>query len=246
MLEGDWYYRNKSVGVVKNNFVLFKVLCFLFRFKTIQIQAFLIGMFSVFSVSATIEISEALLLKIQNKYGKEAPLRVRQWQSLMQTAKGLSDQEKLQKVNDFFNYRIKFVDDLLLWNVVDYWATPLEFLARGKGDCEDYSIAKYFTLKELGVSEKKMRITYVKALKLNQAHMVLTYYSSPRAVPVVLDNLIPEIKLATKRTDLLPVYSFNGLGLWLAKTRGNGKRVGNADKLNLWTELTQRMINNTF
>ncbi len=218
----------------------------LFRFKTIQLQAFVIGLLAVFSVSATIEISEALLLKIQNKYGKEAPLRIKQWQSLMKTAKGLSDQEKLQKVNDFFNYRIKFVDDLRLWNVADYWATPLEFLARGKGDCEDYSIAKYFTLKELGVSEKKMRITYVKALKLNQAHMVLTYYASPRDIPVVLDNLIPEIKLATKRTDLMPVYSFNGMGLWIAKARGNGKRVGNANKLNLWEELTQRMINNTF
>ncbi len=206
----------------------------------------MIGLLAVFSVSATIEISEVLLLKIQNKYGKEASLRVKQWQVLMQTAKGLSDQEKLKKVNDFFNYRIKFVDDLLLWNVADYWATPLEFLARGKGDCEDYSIAKYFTLKELGVSEKKMRITYVKALKLNQAHMVLTYYSSPRDIPVVLDNLITEIKLATKRTDLMPVYSFNGMGLWIAKARGNGKRVGNANKLNLWEELTQRMMNNTF
>jgi predicted transglutaminase-like cysteine proteinase len=231
---------------VKKFPVLFKVLCFLFRFKTIQLQAFVIGLLAVFSVSATIEISEALLLKIQNKYGKEAPLRVKQWQVLMQTAKGLSDQEKLKKVNDFFNSRIKFVDDLRLWNVADYWATPLEFLARGQGDCEDYSIAKYFTLKELGVSEKKMRITYVKALKLNQAHMVLTYYSSPRDIPVVLDNLITDIKLATKRTDLMPVYSFNGMGLWIAKARGNGKRVGNANKLNLWEELTQRMINNTF
>ncbi len=231
---------------MKKSPVLFKVLCFLFRFKTIQVQAFVIGLLAVFSVSATIEISEALLLKIQNKYGKEASLRVKQWQVLMQTAKGLSDQEKLKKVNDFFNYRIKFVDDLRLWNVADYWATPLEFLARGQGDCEDYSIAKYFTLKELGVSEKKMRITYVKALKLNQAHMVLTYYSSPRDIPVVLDNLITEIKLATKRTDLMPVYSFNGMGLWIAKARGNGKRVGNANKLNLWEELTQRMINNTF
>jgi predicted transglutaminase-like cysteine proteinase len=231
---------------VKKFPVLFKVLCFLFKFKTIQLQAFVIGLLAVFSVSATIEISEALLLKIQNKYGKEAPLRVKQWQVLMQTAKGLSDQEKLKKVNDFFNSRIKFVDDLRLWNVADYWATPLEFLARGQGDCEDYSIAKYFTLKELGVSEKKMRITYVKALKLNQAHMVLTYYSSPRDIPVVLDNLITDIKLATKRTDLMPVYSFNGMGLWIAKARGNGKRVGNANKLNLWEELTQRMINNTF
>ena len=117
-----------------------------------------------------------------------------------------------------------------MWGVKDYWATPLEFLSRGAGDCEDYSIAKYFTLKELGVSEKKMRITYVKALKLRQAHMVLTYFETPRSVPLVLDNLIPTIKPATQRKDLLPVYSFNGSGLWLAKSRGSGKKVGSSSR----------------
>jgi hypothetical protein len=56
--------------------------------------------------------------------------------------------------------------------------------------------------------------------------------------------LIPEIKLATKRKDLLPVYSFNGTGLWMAKSRGDGKSVGNSKKLNLWAELTKRMLKN--
>ena len=226
--------------------VLKKMFLLLRGVRAIQLQAFLIGMLTVFSVSASLEISDDLLSKIYNKYGKSASSRITQWQKLMLSAKGLSDQEKLKKVNDFFNQRIRFVDDLYLWNVRDYWATPLEFLSRGEGDCEDYSIAKYFTLKEMGISEKKMRITYVKALRLNQAHMVLTYYSSPRAVPVVLDNLIPDIKPANKRTDLLPVYSFNGSGLWLAKSKGSGKRVGEASRLNLWSELKQRMTNNKF
>jgi len=208
--------------------------------------AFLIGMFSVFVVSATLKISDELLAKIQSKYGVEASTRLQEWQKLMETAKNLPELEKLHEVNRFFNSRIDFVDDIYLWGVNDYWATPLEFLARGAGDCEDYSIAKYFTLQELGVSEKKMRITYVKAVKLNQAHMVLTYFSTPRAIPVVLDNLIPQIKLATERKDLLPVYSFNGLGLWLAKARGSGKRVGNSGRLNMWTELKNRMLSNAF
>jgi len=95
----------------------------------------------------------------------------------------------------------------------------LEFLATGAGDCEDFAIAKYFTLLELGVDESKMRITYVKSLRRNQPHMVLTFFASPKSVPEVLDNLIPEIKPATQRSDLLPVYSFNGTGLWTAKAR---------------------------
>jgi len=211
-----------------------------------KMASFIFGMLAVFAVSATLEISDALLAKIQNKYGAESVVRIQQWQKLMLTAKGLPEKEKLQQVNNFFNRRIDFVDDIYLWGANDYWATPLEFLSQGAGDCEDYSIAKYFTLKELGVPEKKMRITYVKALKLNQAHMVLTYFATPRAIPVVLDNLIPQIKSATQRKDLLPVYSFNGSGLWLAKARGSGKRVGGSGRLNMWSELKNRMLNNTF
>jgi len=204
----------------------------------------LIALLTVFSVPAQLEFSAELLAEIQSTYGQEAHSRVEQWQRLMLTAQHLPEQDKLIQVNDFFNRQIEFADDIYLWGVNDYWATPLEALIKGAGDCEDYSIAKYFTLKELGVSEDKMRITYVKALKLNQAHMVLTYFATPRAVPLVLDNLIAKIKPATQRTDLLPVYSFNGSGLWLAKSRGSGKRVGESTRLNMWTELKERMLNN--
>jgi len=203
-----------------------------------------IALLAVLSASAQLNISAILLAKIQQKYGGESVTRIQQWQALMKSAKNIPEQEKLRKVNDFFNRRIEFVDDIYLWGVKDYWATPIEFLARGAGDCEDYSIAKYFTLKELGVSEKKIRITYVKALKLRQAHMVLTYFATPRAVPLVLDNLIPSIKSATKRKDLLPVYSFNGSGLWLAKSRGSGKKVGSSSRLNMWEDLKARMLSN--
>ncbi len=208
------------------------------------VVAFL-GCLSAVTVVATLEISDVLLSRIQDKYGTIARSRVINWQKLMQTGKDLPEQEKLNLVNDFFNQNVAFVDDIIHWHTDDYWATPLESLATGAGDCEDYSIAKYFTLIELGVDESKMRITYVKAYKLNQAHMVLTYFSTPKAVPLVLDNLMPTIKPATERTDLLPVYSFNGTGLWIAKDRGTGKRVGEADRLSLWTELKQRMFENT-
>ncbi len=204
------------------------------------------GLLWVFAVSATLEVSQALLESLRRKYGEPAVERVLEWQDLMRTAKNLPEREKLLKVNDFFNRRIRFVDDADLWGRLDYWATPLEFLARGAGDCEDYSIAKYFTLKELGVPEDKMRLTYVKAIRLNQAHMVLTYFAAPRAVPMVLDNLIPTIEPADRRTDLLPVYSFNGVGLWLAKQRGHDRRVGDAERLDLWSQLKQRMLEQSF
>jgi len=199
---------------------------------------------TVFTAPAALDFGMELLAKVKAKYGGDGVSRVLEWQTFIESVRPLTEKEKLKKVNDFFNQQIEFVDDIELWGMLDYWATPIELLAQGAGDCEDYSIAKYFTLRELGVPDKKMRITYVKAIELNQAHMVLTYFDTPRSIPVVLDNLIPAIKQATKRRDLLPVYSFNGSGLWLAKTRGSGKRVGGSSRLQKWGGLKDRMLSN--
>lgn len=179
--------------------------------------------------------------KNENKYGLDAVTRVEQWQNLMRTAKNLTEEKKLNLVNDFFNQRLGFVDDIDLWGQEDYWATPLEFLSKGAGDCEDFSIAKYFSLIELGVPEKKMRISYVKVKRLNLRHMVLNYFSSPKADPVVLDNMIPQIKTAANREDLLFIYSFNDFGLWVVNPSADDERVGASSRLNRWAELRKRM-----
>lgn len=200
----------------------------------------------IFWFSITLVLAEGVALgpdaikAVQKKYGATAVKRVQDWQKLMRDNKGISEKEKLGIVNNFFN-RLRFSSDIKIWGKVDYWATPVEAMGKGAADCEDYSIAKYFTLRELGVPDSKMRITYVKALKLDQAHMVLTYYSKPGAVPLVLDNLNKRILPASRRTDLAPVYSFNGDGLWLAKSRGLGMRVGTSKRINLWQDLKDRM-----
>lgn len=184
------------------------------------------------------------LKKAEEKCGKEAPARFTAWEDLIHNDKSPSDREKLEKVNKFFNSRILFVNDIDLWGVKDYWATPLEFLCKKAGDCEDFAIAKYFTLKAMGVAEEKLNIAYVKAIQYNIAHMVLTYYSEPGAEPLVIDNLIDSIDPASKRTDLMPIFSFNGLGLWTAKERGKGKMAGSADRLKPWQGLMQKMSEN--
>lgn len=185
-------------------------------------------------------LDQELLDTVAQNYGGQAKQRLLDWQSLINDDQSSSDLERLQKVNDFFN-RQEFISDLLLWKDTDYWATPVEFLAQNGGDCEDFSIAKYFTLKKLGVDETKLNLTYAKAVELNQAHMVVTYYGQPEAEPLILDNLIDEIKPASLRPDLLPVFSFNGIGLWLAKERGRGKLVGNSSRYKHWQDLLGRM-----
>jgi predicted transglutaminase-like cysteine proteinase len=179
--------------------------------------------------------------KIHRQHGEYARRRVVFWQDLIQSGTGLGDMMKLQKVNAFFN-ALEFINDSDHWGKTDYWATPLQTLTTNGGDCEDFSIAKYFTLIEMGIPAERMRLTYVKALELNQAHMVLTYYPEPDAEPMILDNLVAEIRPSSKRTDLLPVYSFNGDGLWLAKNQaGNDKHVGHSSRLGPWRDVIARI-----
>src|SRR5690606_3765884 len=98
-----------------------------------------------------------------------------------------------------------------------------------------------FTLRELGVPDEQLKITYVKALEQNQAHMVLAYYETAEAEPLILDNLKPDVLPASARPDLVPVYSFNGEGLWLAKMRDReDRRIGDADSLDSWQALLRR------
>lgn len=166
--------------------------------------------------------------------------RIDGWQQLLATQKQISEPEQLKVVNQFFNKQLRYREDIDLWRQEDYWATPVEALWKGAGDCEDYAIAKYFTLRHLGVPSEKLQITYVKALSLNRAHMVLTYYSSPNAMPLVLDSLIDVIKPANQRTDLLPVYSFNAQGLWLPGAKSN-KKVGDTKRLSRWQDVLKKM-----
>ncbi|SFT77618.1 cysteine protease LapG [Pseudomonas marincola] len=183
----------------------------------------------------------ALILKnAEGRYGNlgVAEQRIKSWDSLINASTDLPDTEKLKVVNGFFNKQLRFSDDQRNWRQADYWATPVESLVKGAGDCEDYSIAKYFTLRRLGMPAEKLRITYVKALRQNQAHMVLTYYATPTSEPLVLDNLIGQIRPASQRKDLLPVYAFNAEGLYVA---GSNTRKSDTKKLSRWQDLLKKM-----
>lgn len=163
-------------------------------------------------------------------------------QRVLQSVSGRDDAARLAAVNDFFNQRIAFRGDPETWGQVDYWASPLQTLERGAGDCEDYAIAKYFSLLASGLPTARLRLVYVReqafAGAVVQPHMVLAYYASPQAEPLVLDNLIPEIRPASRRPDLTPVFSFNGEGLWNGTA---GPSVGDATaRLSAWRQVIAR------
>jgi predicted transglutaminase-like cysteine proteinase len=152
-------------------------------------------------------------------HGSLATLGVRALQSLLVAAVGQDDAQRLVIINEFFNRRIVFATDIDTWGQADYWASPLETLGKGRGDCEDYVIAKYFSLMAAGVAPARLRLVYVRATLGGpggavQPHMVLAYDAQPGAEPLILDNLVGEIRPASRRPDLVPVFSFNSEGLW--------------------------------
>ncbi|MEQ9462056.1 MAG: transglutaminase-like cysteine peptidase [Haliea sp.] len=180
------------------------------------------------------------------RHGPNTADTVARWRSLIDEISALSDVEKVERVNNFFNTLVRWRQDIEVWGRNDYWATPLELMARREGDCEDFSIAKYMTLLLAGIEVEQMRITYVKAQisgdarNATQAHMVLAYYPTPAAEPLILDNMVSEVRPASRRPDLRPVFGFNSQGLWVGAAAAPATRDPGA-RLSRWHDLLQRI-----
>ena len=181
------------------------------------------------------------LMQSAQQMGPGAVARTQLLVQEMKSLQGSDELDKLKALNTFFNRQIQFQGDQETWGAVDYWASPMELLNRGQGDCEDYAIAKYFSLIATGVSPAKMRMVYVRAQLGGtvQAHMVLAYYPEPSAEPLILDNLITELRPASRRPDLAPVFSFNAEGLW----QGVGTSSAGGDpvsRLSRWRDVLSK------
>lgn len=198
--------------------------------------------FAFYTASSLAELSpntKASLVKAKFQTDAAAAKRLAAWRKLLQDRRPRKVSELLQEVNNFFN-KLYYVSDSQLNQRADVWMTPYEFLADGGGDCEDFAIAKYFTLVIMGVPESRLRITYVSIPTRNIAHMVLTYYPTPSSEPYVLDNMTNQILPASKRTDLVPVYSFNRGKSWLNDRIGRSRQFGKPTDLSKWRELLYR------
>lgn len=186
-----------------------------------------------------------MMERLERTYGKEASARGEQLNKLLARLDGQDVQQQLLGVNRHFN-QFTHQFDPEVWGEADYWATPEEFIGKHTGDCEDYVIAKYFALRYLGIPDDRLFLTYVKALKQDVAHMVLTYFETPQSIPLVLDNYDLRIRTADKRPDLLPVYSFNAEALFLTNaSAGLGRRLP-TDKVknSKWTSLLNALGEN--
>lgn len=183
----------------------------------------------------------ALVALAKARYGTDAALRVSAWEALIEDQSARSEAERVRAVNAFVNDHLGYGSDDAVWNKPDHWASPLEALGVGAGDCEDYSITKYVTLLRAGVAPGRLRITYVRAQVTGSGvlpHMVLAYYARPNAEPLILDNLVPAVQRASARADLRPVFGFNSEGFWV---NGVQSRTDPSVRLSRWRDLLARM-----
>ncbi len=195
----------------------------------------------------SVQVTPGLVASYTRLFGSAVRERIIAWTDFARAQKAApraarllapegAEADALQSVNSYFN-RIPFLSDAAHWSAEDYWATPAETVSSNGGDCEDYSIAKYFLLKEVGVPVERLRITYVKAVKLNQAHMVLAYYASPASDPLILDNLDDKVRPASERPDLVPVYSFNDDDIVIVRDN----RKSNPLQIRAWRDLLGKL-----
>jgi predicted transglutaminase-like cysteine proteinase len=135
----------------------------------------------------------------------------KQWQAVIDGLRGQDLMVQLRAINTEMNDK-RYITDPVNWNLPDYWATPFQFM-RKNGDCEDYAIAKYMALRDLGVSVDDMRIVVLNDLNLRIAHAVLAVYVNGK--PYILDNQISKVVPASSILHYQPVYSINENGWWL-------------------------------
>lgn len=180
--------------------------------------------------------------RMQSRYGAAGVQRLGQWLAMLTAQKSRPLSQQLPAVNEFWNRAVVQTEDSMLWAQPDYWATPLETLGKGAGDCEDYVIGKYFSLLRLGVPGDKLRLIYVRARMggvgstQSIAHMVLGYYEVPTAEPLVLDSMVDFLLPSSQRKDLTPVFSFNAQGVYVA-----GAQPSSVDRITRWRDLLTRM-----
>ena len=178
----------------------------------IILRLHLLALFFLSSLDAQGLITKQLELDAGKKYGQHASNRFQDIDaSLLKKLQNASEIKKLNLVNTWVNY-VKYGSDKQVYKKSDYWATLYEFVGKNRGDCEDYTIAKYYILKELGINPKKMKFAYViykdrRGKKIS--HMVLVYFRVPKPKTkndiLILGNNNRLVLPASKRKDILKV-----------------------------------------
>ena len=140
----------------------------------------------------------------------EQVCHLKQWDDFLDSIKGRDQRAQLDKVNAYMN-QFAYIDDITNWGRANYWEAPLEFLHKS-GDCKDYAIAKYMSLRYLGWPVDELRLVVVRDMNLNADHAVLAIYFNDQIL--ILDNQIRDVANADSIHHYRPYYSINEQHWW--------------------------------
>jgi predicted transglutaminase-like cysteine proteinase len=148
--------------------------------------------------------------KLCKQQGRRAACVLTGWMKKIEEFRTLPKSEQVNAVNSYLN-EMPYIEDIVNWGMEDFWATPIEFLQRS-GDCEDYAIAKYKSLRLLGFTPEELRIVVLNDLNLNVLHAVLGVKVDGRYM--ILDNQIKQTVESRRVFHYQPIYSINEDGWW--------------------------------
>ncbi len=141
------------------------------------------------------------------------PCAIKDWKEMLSELQDADFDEKLDSVNEWSNEHTYIVDQIN-WGVTDYWETPYEFMEIN-GDCEDYAISKYYSLRALGIPASRMRIMIVQDLNLGGIiHAILGVYDDDGKL-IILDNQIKQVIPALNIYHYRPIYGLNENNWWM-------------------------------
>ncbi len=139
---------------------------------------------------------------------------INEWKNFIKEQSNYNDKfEALTAVNRYIN-SFRYISDNKEWGQDDHWETVNQFLTKG-GDCEDFAIAKFITLRKMGFSNDDMRVLVLQNPILGSAHAVLVVYINKK--PYFLDNEIPKVVTEKDYKHYTPVYSINETNWWRYK-----------------------------
>ncbi len=185
-------------------------------------------------------------------WGNESVSKFDAWQGLVAGLQGSDDSTRIRRINDFFNRKILFADSIDIWRDKDYWPTPAETLGRGMANCTGFALAKYYSLRLAGMDSAKLRLVYVRAQTgpaaavAPVAHMVVAYYAQPDVEPLILDNLIADVRPASRRPDLRPVFSFSESGIYERVVDATSNPVANTSRYSKWESFLNKATEQGF
>ena len=213
-------------------------------------------LFSVFLLLSTFlfalpfELNTKDVLTIKKAYeSKKITTRLLRYKDFLEQAQYFHLEKKLNRVNAHINKIRSKHDKLSNPNggentIGDYWMTPKEFFIAGSGDCEDYAIAKFYTLQYLGIDPKHLYLSVVQVKGSRTLHMILLYLKNKNSIPLVLDNLSWKVLPLNQRKDLTPMFAFNEVSSRGFKDKKIDKEInidwGREDK---WKNFLERLEN---